>query len=184
MLITIWGNLSPRCNAPFDRLAGDITTAMKADEVAWGAIVSALKALEPSNAAFVPNSARANDAMAGCHPPSAYDRDPTLGEGRKSGGGSRDRGESPSRECRLSYDVQLDFATAKGGGVYLPSFMKRAHLSTHPLKRSISLDLGEIWTVKVFRKRSLSIHRPLHRCQHIYSSINFVMCILARHVRR
>jgi hypothetical protein len=58
----------------------ELYSAVNANEVTWDHIDHALKALEPSDAAFVPN------------------RDPTLGEERESGGLSRDRGESPSRE--------------------------------------------------------------------------------------
>jgi len=87
-----------------DDQQSQLRKAVKANEVAWGSIDSALKALGPSGATFVPNFAGANDTIAGCRPlSSAYDRDPTLGEGRESGGRSRDPGESPSRECRLSY---------------------------------------------------------------------------------
>ena len=83
-----------------DDQQSQLRKAVKANEVAWGSIDSALKALGPSGATFVPNFAGANDTIAGCRPlSSAYDRDPTLGEG----GRSRDPGESPSRECRLSY---------------------------------------------------------------------------------
>jgi len=89
-----------------DELKGDLThqqaqlrRAVKANEVAWDHIDRALQeAAKLSDAAFVPNSAGGNDTMAGRRPPSrAYDRDPTLGEGRESGGLSMGRGESPSR---------------------------------------------------------------------------------------
>jgi len=90
-----------------DGLKDDLTThqqrrlhgAVKANEVEWGRIDSALQeAPKRSDAAFVSNSAGANDTMAERRPLScAHDRDPTLGEGRESGGLSRDCGESPSR---------------------------------------------------------------------------------------
>jgi len=103
-----WGDFLRAVTRHRDRVKGDLKhqqsqlrKAVKANEVAWGDIDSALEALGPT---FVPNSAGANDTMAGRRPlSSAYDRDPTLGEGRELGGRSRDRGESPSRECRLSY---------------------------------------------------------------------------------
>ncbi|KAF8322428.1 hypothetical protein F5887DRAFT_1028379 [Amanita rubescens] len=61
-------------------------SAMKADEVVWSRINRALQA---SDTAFVPNSAGANDTVAGRRP--LHDRDPTPGEGRELGGLSRHR---------------------------------------------------------------------------------------------
>ncbi len=67
--------------------------------------------------------------------------------------------------------------------VYLPSFIpvERVRLSARPWKMLI---LGEIWTAKVIRESwiSLSIHRPLHRCQHVYFQL--ILCMLADRVSR
>jgi len=109
------------CSSPFgadflravmrhhDRLKSDLNhqrsqlrRAVKANEVAWSDIDRALVAFGLSDAAFVPNSTGADDTVAGSRPLS-HDMDPILVEGRESGERSRDRGESPSRECRLSY---------------------------------------------------------------------------------
>ena len=89
-----------------DRFKGDpshqqlpLRRAVKANEVVWGDIDRALETLGPSDAAFVPKSGT-NDTMTRRPPPSRdCDRDPTLGEGRESGGRSKDSGESPCREC-------------------------------------------------------------------------------------
>jgi hypothetical protein len=114
---------SAMCSSPFggnflravtrhrDMFKGDLNyqqlqlrRAVKAHEVAWGDIDRALEALRPSDATFVPNSAGAYGTIAGCRSLShAYDSDPTLDEGRESGGRSRNHGESPFRECRLGY---------------------------------------------------------------------------------
>ena len=121
-LLPFWGNFLRAVTRHRDRFKGDlnqsqICKAVKANEVAWGDIDRALEALGPSNAVSVPNSAGANDRMAGRRPLScADDRDPSLGERRESGGRSRDRGESPSRECRLSYLNDLCAAT-QGSGI-------------------------------------------------------------------
>jgi len=146
--------------------------AVKANEIAWVDIDRALEALRHSDTAIVTSSAGANDTMAGRQPlSSAYDRDPTLDEGRES---SRDLGESPF--SRMSFDWSNSTMQKRK---VAPSFMERAHLSTHP-KRSIPLDLGEIWTAKVIRESwiSLSIHGPLHRYHYTYFSINFDLCVV------
>ncbi len=114
------------CSSPFggnflravtrhrDRFKGNLShqqsqlrRAVKANEVAWGDIDRALEALGPSDTTFVPNSAGANDKMAGGRSLSrAYDRDSTLDWGRESSRQSRDRGESPS---------QLDYTATQCG---------------------------------------------------------------------
>jgi len=109
--LPFWGNFLRAVTRHRDRFKDDLNQeqlhlrrAVKANEIAWGDIDRALKALGPSDATFVPSSAGANGTIAGRHPLShGYDRDPTLGEGRGSGGQSRDSGESLCRECRLSY---------------------------------------------------------------------------------
>jgi hypothetical protein len=106
-----WGDFLRAVTRHRDRFKGDLNhqqlqlrKAVKANEIAWGDIDRALKVLGPSDPTSVPNSATANDTIAGRRPLfHGYDKDPTLGEGRGSGGRSRDSGESPCRECRLSY---------------------------------------------------------------------------------
>jgi len=81
------------CSSPFggdflcavvhrhDRLKGDLNhqlrRAVKVNEVAWSEIGRALQAFGSSDAAFVPNSARANDTVA-VRRPLAYDRSHTC----------------------------------------------------------------------------------------------------------
>jgi len=84
-----------RFNSDMNHQRLQLRRAVKANEVEWRDID---RALGSSNAAFVPNSTGANDTTAGRHP-----RSRSYGEGRQSGGRSRDRGEWPSRECRLVY---------------------------------------------------------------------------------
>ena len=109
--LPFWGDFLRAVTRHRDKFKDDLNQeqlhlrrAVKANEIAWGDIDRALKALGPSDATSVPNPAAANGTIAGSHPFShGYDRDPTLGEGRESGGRSRDSGEFPCRECRLSY---------------------------------------------------------------------------------
>jgi hypothetical protein len=144
-----------------DRFKGDLSNykwqlrrAVKANEVAWGAIDHALESLGPSDTAFVPDSAGANDTMAERPPLSrAYDRDLALGQGRASSGVSMDHGESAFLACRLSYLNGLCITR-------LCSHTKWWYIYSHSWRGLISALIPgrgqSLWIWEKFRRRRLS----------------------------
>ena len=79
-----------------DHLKSPLRKAVEADEVVWGNIDRAIKALNPPSAVFASESHGANNTISNYRPAClAHDQDPTLCKGGESCGRAGDAGKSP-----------------------------------------------------------------------------------------